>query len=479
MPNPSIETERKVLGCLINHPDIFADSYSYLKKESFTDERRDIFIALSENGEIPDNCKKEYTICSLEDSTEPIDDEINELQEKARTRTLESAIDKLKAQTDLTPDLITELASKVEDKFSLKTLSTDDIVCFSDTPPLICLADIEERDPEWLIKGYIPKGEITVLAGDGGVGKTFVWCAIAAAISSGQKAFVLNNSFVKEAEQEPQKVLYFSTEDSIEAVLCPRLRCSGAILMNVNTMDIADDNFQKIKFNSTYLENLIDLYRPALVIFDPLQSFLPPNTDMKSRSHMRAALANLHAYGEKYGATFLIIMHTNKQLNVWGRTRLADSADIWDIARSVLICGEADRKSHLKYLSQEKSSYGKLSQTVLFRIENNAVAFAGFTDKRDREYVITASKNSQGAPARESAEQFILSYLGEHGGRVLIREIDEAATARSISDATLRRAKQELIEEGKINPEQEGFARDKIWYYSLTQSSDGRESKKT
>ena len=72
----------------------------------------------------------------------------------------------------------------------------------ADSSTVICLADIEEIEPEWLIEGYIPKGEITVLAGDGGVGKTFVWCAIAAAISSGQRAFVLNNSFVEEAARE-------------------------------------------------------------------------------------------------------------------------------------------------------------------------------------------------------------------------------------------------------------------------------------
>ena len=95
-------------------------------------------------------------------------------------------------------------------------------------PPLTCLADMVERSPEWLIEGYIPKKEITVMAGDGGVGKTFVWCGVAAAISSGSKPFILNNLVPDNAGREPQKVMYFSSEDSNEAVLLPRLRASGA-----------------------------------------------------------------------------------------------------------------------------------------------------------------------------------------------------------------------------------------------------------
>lgn len=44
---------------------------------------------------------------------------------------------------------------------------------------------------------------------------------------------------------------------------------------------------------------------------------------------------------------------------MWGRKRIADSSDIWDIARSVLIAGEAG--NNLRYLSQEKCNDAPLS----------------------------------------------------------------------------------------------------------------------
>lgn len=65
---------------------------------------------------------------------------------------------------------------------------------------------------------------------------------------------------------------------------------------------------------------------------------------MGDRNAMRQCLEPLIGYGDKYGTTFLIIEHTNKQSGVYGRRRIADSADIWDISRSVLIVGDARRK---------------------------------------------------------------------------------------------------------------------------------------
>lgn len=44
----------------------------------------------------------------------------------------------------------------------------------------------EEKEPEWLIAGWIPKYQITVMCGDGGSGKTSVWCHICACLSSGE-----------------------------------------------------------------------------------------------------------------------------------------------------------------------------------------------------------------------------------------------------------------------------------------------------
>ena len=54
---------------------------------------------------------------------------------------------------------------------------------------LISLDEVEEKEAAWLIPQRMPKGQIIILAGDGGSGKTSLWCSLAAAISSGKQVF--------------------------------------------------------------------------------------------------------------------------------------------------------------------------------------------------------------------------------------------------------------------------------------------------
>lgn len=55
---------------------------------------------------------------------------------------------------------------------------------------LVSLNDIEEKEASWLVPQRMPKGQIIILAGDGGSGKTSCWCSLAAAISTGAQVFL-------------------------------------------------------------------------------------------------------------------------------------------------------------------------------------------------------------------------------------------------------------------------------------------------
>lgn len=80
---------------------------------------------------------------------------------------------------------------------------------------------------------------------------------------------------------------------------------------------------------------------------------------------MRACLNPLIGLGRKYGLTFIIVSIPTSKVGLWGRKRnIADSADIWDIARSVLIAGETNDG---RYISQEKAITVHRPRPVLFR----------------------------------------------------------------------------------------------------------------
>lgn len=331
---------------------------------------------------------------------------------------------------------------------------------------MVRMSEAEEKEAEWLICDYMPRYQITSLAGDGGSGKTTVWCSIAASISTGRKTFLEEMIPNGMGTTNPQKVMFFSAEDSFEYTLKRRLRKNGANLDNILSIDIADERFQDIKFNSSYLESLLEAHRPALCIFDPIQAFVPPDIRMGDRNAMRNCLAPLIGYGEKYGVTFLIIEHANKQSGVWGRKRIADSADIWDISRSVIMAGETSERG-VRYLSHEKSNYGPTSDSVLYTIDNEVIQFKGYVNKKDKDFVTETDYNSRQIPQKEEAKDFIMEFLKD--GEKEVSELDEMAAAMSISKNALKNAKAELKKEGKTRTWCVGF-NPKRFYISLIAS---------
>ena len=364
---------------------------------------------------------------------------------------------------------------------SADTVSLDDIfksseaVTFnnifesSEEITLTSFKDIEEKTPEYLVADYIPKSAITVIAGEGGIGKTSLYCAIAAAISSGQTPFLIqsNNTHRRCNKSEPQSVVIFSGEDSPEHVLKKRLRMNGACVENIYTIAQGDKNFKNIKFDSDFLKQLIAKYKPTLCIFDPVQSFIPTFLKMSERNAMRQCLQPLIGLAENYGTTFIIVIHANKMSGASGRKRMADSSDFWDIARSVLMVGETKDKG-IRYLSHEKSSYGLQGQTVLFSIgDGGSIQFEGYSELKDRDFITELEQARRYAPAKEDTKSMILSFLND--GEKSVSELDEYLSAHSASKSTARRAKEELKDAGIVKYRSEGYGKEKRYYIATVQ----------
>lgn len=328
---------------------------------------------------------------------------------------------------------------------------------------LVPLSSVEEREAAWLVPQYIPRGQITVLAGDGGSGKTTIWCGLAAAVSNGGKVFFdpVPDDFV---QREPQRVLFFSSEDSLEYTLKARLRKAGADLENIFSASLRDERFSRIKFNSDLLKDLIRETRPTLVVFDPIQAFIPPDIQMGQRNAMRNCLNPLIGLGEEYGTSFLIIVHTNKRQGTYGRNRIADSADVWDIGRSVMIAGQTQEKN-IRYLSHEKCNYGPLGETALFTINDGVTELKDFTEKQDADFVRERDFSAYQAPQRQDAESFIIEFL--KNGKKPTADMDTTAKAAGISTGTLKRAKTTLRERGILGLKSEGYGQSKVFYSFL------------
>lgn len=242
-------------------------------------------------------------------------------------------------------------------------------------------------------------------------------------------------------------------------------------MWNIITPDTIEDKnglLRDVKFGSPALEKVLRFLQPSLCIFDPVQGFLPPGVNMARRNEMRDCMAPLVSLGEDIGTSTLLVCHTNKRCGASGRNRIADSADIWDIARSVMMLGGTEEQG-VRYISNEKNNYAQLQETILFTIDKDGqIHKAGTSWKRDREYIQDAD-TTRSAPKREDCKAFLLEALNEEGGTMLITALDKKTGDAGYSASTLRRAKAELGMEGKIRRYQQGNAQagDKKWYMQV------------
>lgn len=319
------------------------------------------------------------------------------------------------------------------------------------------------KEPEWLIPGYIPKYGITTIAGEGGVGKTSIWCSLVASITTGRQSFLCGGEIPFDAE--PEDVLVLSAEDSWTYVLRARLEANNADLDRVSFISPEDERFVDLNFDGDLLKSIIETNRPGVIVFDPLQAFVPANLRMGDRNAMRKCFSPLIGYGEKYGLTSIIIAHANKQSGVWGRKRIADSSDIWDSSRSVLMTG-VTKDGDVRYISHEKSNWGKLEKSVLYTLNECVPVFKAYTPKKDREFIQEDSRERNIRPVVEDAKDFIIETLAEHK-EMEVSELDELAAASSISKNAMRDAKAVLKKEGVTKVWSIGYGSSKKFFISL------------
>lgn len=361
-----------------------------------------------------------------------------------------------------------ELCGKLFETFSLT--AKNGIITTKKTKSVLVhtASNVKPKEAEWLVSGYIPRGSITTIAGDGGVGKTSVWCNLVASVTTGKPPFLLGNSDGFDTDpSEPEDVLVLSAEDSWTHTLYQRLKANGADMHRVHYISPSDEGFEDLTFDSDILHSAIMECKPSLVVFDPLQAFIAKGAKMAERNTMRKCMAPLIGLGENHGVTSIIIAHANKASGVWGRKRIADSADIWDASRSVMMVGETPDRS-VRYISQEKSNYGKLEDTVLFALEDCVPTFKGTTDKRDREYIQAESREKSIRPAVDAAAEFIKDTLEEHNGIMDVAELDDMAKAYGISKNSMNNAKATLRRDNEIRTSSVGFGKDKKHTISLT-----------
>jgi len=160
-------------------------------------------------------------------------------------------------------------------------------------PVMVRMSDVEPQDVEWLWPGRIAVGKLTLLAGDPGLGKSFVSLDIASRVSLGSPWPDSRGHFAPEGS-----TVLLSAEDDEADTIRPRLDSAQARCDRISRLaaikDGSKENTFDLERDIPALEMAVDLLGDCrLVIIDPISSYIVQNADSHKNSDVRRILAPL------------------------------------------------------------------------------------------------------------------------------------------------------------------------------------------
>ncbi|MEW5934471.1 MAG: AAA family ATPase, partial [Bacillota bacterium] len=208
-------------------------------------------------------------------------------------------------------------------------------------PVMVNVGDVAPEEVTWLWYPYLPRGKITLLEGDPGVGKSWLALALAAIVSRGWSFPGLDGIPPEGQAGEPADVLLLP-EDGIADTVRNRLDSLGADARRVHVLAGwrgRSEEGQEVTGHVTLqdvavLEEALARVRPALVVVDPIQQYLG-EVDAWRAEQVRPVLARVGELAARFRCAVLLIRHLSKAGKDRAIYRGLGSIDFSAAARSV------------------------------------------------------------------------------------------------------------------------------------------------
>jgi len=310
------------------------------------------------------------------------------------------------------------------------------------------LSEIQSEPVEWLWEGYIPRGMLTLIQGDGGGGKTTTALAISAAVTTGR-------ALPGGVASAPAPVVLQNTEDSYPKKLKPTLeKCSA----DLSLVERIDEDECALTFSDERIEQAIIRTGAKLFICDPVQAFFG-SANMNLMGSVRQIMKRLGDIAVRHDCAILLVGHMNKS---GGKAayRSNGSVDIFAAARSVMTVGKLPNDDEIRAIVPIKNNLAQLGKPQAFGFDDG-VGTSGARFTWLGECDATIDEILSGKPKPESqftkARKLIETALSK--GPVAAADMEQMAGEQGISYKTFKRAKEAL---GVISVQ-----RGRQWYWEM------------
>lgn len=367
-----------------------------------------------------------------------------------------------KKDFDITDTDTKSIDEKINQK---KDLSSEKIVSeleenSNDDKDFITFDAREPRELEFVWYPLIVKGNLNIIEGVGGTGKSFLTTWLLSAISTGAKMPFSDKNF-----KQGNSILQ-NAEDDIEGTIIPRLiangadrKCIGYINEEIKTFDVKQLRRLELK---------IIKFRPEVIVIDPLTSYLG-GVNMYVANEVRDVLKPLKELAQKYNCAIVFIMHLNKNSGTSATNRTLGSVDFVSIARSVLLVTEDPQDKTKRLLIPVKTNLMKDSEkrVLCYKINDNGsvewIEDRGYINADD---ILNQEESSFNKDS--IARGFILGALSK--GDLTATELESLVLEKgNISLKSYNITKASLRKEDKIDY----YQKDKKYFWTLKENKKG------
>ncbi|XTZ16404.1 AAA family ATPase [Micromonospora echinospora] len=335
---------------------------------------------------------------------------------------------------------------------------------------LFAASGIKPKRVRWLWADRVPVGEITLVAGREGAGKSTFLAWLVRAITRGE--------LPGEFPGRPRAVLYAAAEDSWAYTVVPRLIAAGANLDMVFRVDVFDIEHgharMTLPLDTSEVMAAGAEVDAAVLMLDPGLSFLDDKIDTYRTPEVRPALEALRRQAERYGMSVIMLCHFNKGQGTDVLTKIAGSRAFAEVARAALAVAVDDgddedddqgQQERTVILSQAKNNLGRSNHPNLTYVIRDTIVETEDGDahvgrlhwtgesQRTAEQALNGIKAPKRKPLGDTG-QAIVNYL-----RSKFRPVATAEVIRALPDfgeGTLKKELRRMVERGDLEQPSRG-----------------------
>lgn len=325
------------------------------------------------------------------------------------------------------------------------------------------LNQITREQLEWLWPGRIPLGKLTLLAGDPGLGKSFVTLDLAARVSRGDSWPDLPLF-----KQKPGGVILMNCEDDAGDTIAPRLDRAGAddtrIVLLEGVRQMGRRRQFSLETDLPRLEEAVDKYpKTKLLVIDPIAAYCG-NVDSHKNSDVRGMLAPLAEFASRRRISILAVTHLSKSGGNKAVYRAMGSLAFAAAARAVWAITKDSNDPERRLFLSAKLNLAKDPDGLAYRIADGRVEWEQLpvAMHADEAFAIELSDKNpkRRGTEREEAAEWLCEFLSD--GEKPASEVLETGKQYGFSERTLRRAYKQI----GAKPQKESFEGPWLWRLS-------------